>query len=639
MSFIKVFVFCVLLLLLGAEALAQESDSVIMLHQVEVTSSRILEKQSQTRATQTIEKVELIRYSTATLNELLSNNTNITINQYGVSGISSVSMRGGNANHTAILWNGFNLQDPLNGEFNLALSTISIIDEIDINYGGNSALYGSGAVGGTIKLNNKANYYAGLSAGIQQSFGSFGQQSSLADVSYGTKKLFLRTRLFYSAAENDFEYVNFAKKDHPIDTLDRAAVKHYGFLQELYYRINEKNEFNTQFWYQDNYSEISPNMTVTDGYATQYDEFYRWAAAYNRESKYIDLEIRNGLFFSKQNFIKPEIQLDVNHISLNNVTEAIGNYKINDKSSVLMGVNNNYNKVRSDNYNTTQVLNKTAFFISYKLEIQDKIFLNANLRTEAVASVFKPLTYGLKAEVYVLKNFSINTNISKNYRTPNFNDLYWVGAYAKGNPDLKDEEGYSADLGLNYQKTKGRFKINTNISAYYSKFSNLIYWQPDGDFWSPQNKKLVMTQGLEFRMNTSYNFTKTLTAFLNINYTYTDASLKEKADNESDDVLNKQLVYIPYYQANGLLGLQYKKIRADIIFKYVGQRYTTADNKSWLDKYMLTDVNLNYSYDYKKINVNVFAKANNIFNTEYMVREWYPTPLMNYEIGLKIMYN
>jgi len=247
MTFIKIFVFYVLLLLLSVEALAQESDSIIILHQVEVKSSRILEKQSQTRSTQTIEKVELIRYSTATLNDLLSNNTNITINQYGVSGISSVSMRGGNANHTAILWNGFNLQDPLNGEFNLGLSTISIIDEIDINYGGNSALYGSGAVGGTIKLNNKADYYSGLSAGIQQSFGSFGQQSSLADISYGTKKLFLRTRIFYSATENDFEYVNFAKKDHPIDTLERAAVKHYGFLQELYYKINEKNVFNTQF--------------------------------------------------------------------------------------------------------------------------------------------------------------------------------------------------------------------------------------------------------------------------------------------------------------------------------------------------------------------------------------------------------
>jgi len=639
MSFKGFFVFCVLLLLLRAEALPQETDSIIILHQVEVKSSRILEKQSQTRSTQTIEKIELIRYSTATLNDLLSNNTNITINQYGVSGISSVSMRGGNANHTAILWNGFNLQDPLNGEFNLALSTISIIDEIDINYGGNSALYGSGAVGGTIKLNNKANYYSGLSAGIQQSFGSFGRQSSLADVSYGTKKLFLRTRVFYSATENNFEYVNFAKKDHPIDTLKRAAAMHYGFLQELYYKINENNEFNTQFWYQDNYSEISPNMTVTDGYATQYDEFYRWAAAYNKETKYIDFEIRNGLFFSKQNFIKPEIQLDVNHISLNNVTEAIGNYKINDKGSVLLGVNNNYNKVKSDNYNSAQVLNKTAFFLSYKLEIQDKIFLNANLRTETVAAVFKPLTYGLKAEIYLFKGISVNTNISKNYRTPNFNDLYWVGAYAKGNSDLKDEEGYSADLGFNYQKTKGSFKANTNVTAYYSKFSNLIYWQPDGDFWSPQNKKLVITQGLEFRLNTSYSFTKALSAFLNLNYTYTDASLKEKADNESDDVLNKQLIYIPYYQANGLLGLQYKKIRADIILKYVGQRYTTADNKSWLDKYMLTDVNLNYSIDYKKININVFAKANNIFNTEYMVREWYPTPLMNYEIGLKIMYN
>ena len=85
--------------------------------------------------------------------------------------------------------------------------------------------------------------------------------------------------------------------------------------------------------------------------------------------------------------------------------------------------------------------------------------------------------------------------------------------------------------------------------------------------------------------------------------------------------------------------MQYKKFRSDITIKYVGQRYTSADNKQWLDKYILTDINLSYSHVYKKINGRIFIKANNIFNTAYMVRAWYPTPLINYEIGLKITYN
>ncbi len=638
MSFYKL-LFIWIILLISFEAYAQETDSIIILKQTEVKAFRIKDNQATTRSTQQIKKIALTTYSTNTLNDLLSKNTNITINQYGVSGLSSVSMRGGNANHTAVLWNGFNLQDPLNGEFNLSLSSVNIIDKINIHYGGNSALFGSGAVGGIIQLSNKAYYNSGIKVSAQQSFGSFGKQTSLFDMSYGTHKLFLRTRVFYSSIKNDFEYVNFAKNDHPIDTLKRAAIKQYGFLQEAYYKINKKHSFNTQFWYQNNYREIPPNMTVTDGYSTQYDEFSRLAFAYNKKGEKLDLEIRNGLFLSKINYIKPDIILNVHHSSLNNVTEGIVNYRLTKHNSFLFGINNNYIKGESDNFIQAEILNKTAIFLSYKLEIKNKVLLTANIRKEVVNAVFKPITYGVKAEYFITKSLVISSNLSKNYRTPNFNDLFWIGAYARGNPDLKDEDGFSADLGLNQRINTNKLDLECNISAYYSKFSNLIKWQPIGDIWIPQNKKMVTTKGLEVRLNTKYQFTNTTIGFFNINYTYTDSELTQKAENESDNVLYKQLIYIPYYQANGLLGFQYKKIRADIIVQYVGQRYTSADNENWLDQYIVTDINLNYTFNYKKISSMFFAKANNIFNTQYMVREWYPTPLINYEIGLKIMYN
>ena len=516
MTYIKL-IFFWLLLFSASVSYGQQPDSVIVLKQVEIIATRILEKQTETRSTQVIKKAVLKTYSTSTLNDLLSKNTNITINQYGTSGLSSVSMRGGNANHTAVLWNGFNIQDPLNGEFNLSLSTIGIIDEISINYGGASALFGSGAVGGTISLANKAKYDSKFGIGVQQSFGSFGKQNSIANISYGTKKLYLKTRVFYSYIENDFEYENRAKKDYPIETLQNSAVKQYGILQEAYYKINYKNELNAQVWYQNNYSEIAPNMTISNGFATQYDEFLRIATSYKRKGEKIDLEVRNGFFTSKLNFIKPEINLDATHTALNNITEAIVNYKLNKKNLVLLGTNNNYIISQSDNFNKTESLNKIAFFISHKFHIKNKFFITSNIRTEAVNTAFKPITYGLKAEYYINKQFSANTNISKNYRTPNFNDLYWMGPYAKGNSQLKDEDGYSMDLGINHRINKEKFSIETNLTSYYSKFSNLIHWQSEGTIWSPQNKKLVVSKGIEFRTNSSIKITKNLLTFININ--------------------------------------------------------------------------------------------------------------------------
>ena len=53
--------------------------------------------------------------------------------------------------------------------------------------------------------------------------------------------------------------------------------------------------------------------------------------------------------------------------------------------------------------------------------------------------------------------------------------------------------------------------------------------------------------------------------------------------------------------------------------------------------YILTNISANYKVYYKAFNFNFFAKANNIFNIEYMVMEWYPMPKVNYEFGIKII--
>ncbi len=638
MSFIKLLVFGIIMVFVF-ELSAQQTDTSATLSGVEIKAKPILQNQSDTKSTQNISKVALKTYSTSSLNELLSKTANITIKQYGASGISSVSMRGGNANHTAVLWNGFNLQDPLNGEFNLAQSSLNIVDEISVNYGGNSALFGSGAVGGIIALNNKAKFNSGLAGSIQQSVGSFGKTNTLASISYGNKKLFFKTRAFYSYIENDFEYTNSAKGNSPTEILQNSAVKQYGILQEAYYLIDNKSKISTQLWYQKNHSQISPNMTVSNGYSNQYDDVLRIATAYNRKFNNWDLTIRNGIAAATQNYVDDNIYLDAVHKSFNNITDVIANYKLNKTNSLLAGINNDFNRCESDNYADTMTINKTALFVSYKYQKDNKLMLNGNIRSEILNGEIMPATYGLKIEYYVFNFLTINSNLSKNHHTPNFNDLYWVGPGASGNPDLVDEDGYSADIGSNFFINKKRFMINANATAYFSRFSDLIMWQEIDGIWMPQNKKLVDTKGVEFRANGEFKHTKNIKTFASITYTYTSSKLKGELTEENKNVIDKQLVYIPLYQANANVGITAYGVSLAVSVKYVGQRYIYEDNSDWLDGYILTDLNLNYSIKDKKLRADVFAKANNIFNTEYMIRNWYPTPMINYELGIKLYIN
>ena len=58
--------------------------------------------------------------------DFLQNNTPLSIKAYGT-GLATVSMRGTGSSHTAIVWNGFSIQNALNGLVDLPLNEMGEI--------------------------------------------------------------------------------------------------------------------------------------------------------------------------------------------------------------------------------------------------------------------------------------------------------------------------------------------------------------------------------------------------------------------------------------------------------------------------------------------------------------------------------
>ena len=108
------------------------------------------------KKTISIDSLTLSRYNTSSLSELLSHQSAIHIKSYGNGNIATTSMRGGNANHTAILWNGLNIQNAMLGQTDLSIIPSAFFDQISLEYGGASAMWGSGAIGGSIHLKNNS---------------------------------------------------------------------------------------------------------------------------------------------------------------------------------------------------------------------------------------------------------------------------------------------------------------------------------------------------------------------------------------------------------------------------------------------------------------------------------------------------
>ncbi|MFV0231755.1 Plug domain-containing protein [Empedobacter falsenii] len=100
------------------------------------------------------------------LTQVLQAQTPLYFKENGRGMVSSPSFRGTLASHTAVVWNGINVNSQTTGQTDFNLFTSNSFDGMIVKPGGGSIAYGTGAIGGTIHLLNKTEYNKGLNQKI-----------------------------------------------------------------------------------------------------------------------------------------------------------------------------------------------------------------------------------------------------------------------------------------------------------------------------------------------------------------------------------------------------------------------------------------------------------------------------------------
>lgn len=122
--------------------------------QIVVTASLEAEPRNQTTATTDVIGREEIEARQATsVADLLRTVPGMDIVQSGGPGQqASLFTRGTRSNHTLVLWNGVELNDPYFGGFNWAFLPTDGVERVEVVRGPFSALYGSAALGGVVQV-------------------------------------------------------------------------------------------------------------------------------------------------------------------------------------------------------------------------------------------------------------------------------------------------------------------------------------------------------------------------------------------------------------------------------------------------------------------------------------------------------
>lgn len=613
---------CLLGLWLGAFA---QADTLIALPEVQITAPEL---RSQTTGGQDRQwdTNDLQPLAHTNLADWLVREGGLFLKTYGNGSIATTSIRGGSAGHTSVLWNGLPVQSPMLGQLDFSLFPTGFIDRAQLIYGGNSAAWGSGAIGGVVQLQNQPPPDSTVLLESQSTLGSFGFFDQQLSAKYNKGRWSSDTRILHRRAKNDFPYRLLP--DLPEKRQTNAALQQNGLLQSLYFRPRPHQQLAIHLWGQLSEREVPPTTVQNESLARQEDRFIRTALHWRSITNNGIWQARLGVFHEVLDYQDEKILLESNTGFWTVQGEVNRRWAWAKHHSVELGIQQSWLTARADAYEQPPQQWRSAPFAAYRYE-RGPWQLQFNLRQEVVDGRFLPIVPGIGGKLAVSNWLSLRAKVSRNYRLPTFNDLYWQPG---GNPDLLPESGWSQEGGIQLHSPS----LSYNITAFNRQIENWILWsQAEGQlFWAANNITRVWSRGLEQRVNwqgTLANWQCKIHLGFDLLRSTNEVAL-DKPRLEA----GQQLIYTPEQQAFAGIDLHTQHWSWQYRHTYTGSVRT--QNTDDLAAYHLGQTSLSYQLGTSAWNARLFVHINNLWNTTYRVIERRAMPGRNFQVGMHLQF-
>ncbi len=594
-----------------------------------------------------IDSTNLALYSGRSVGEFLMMQTPLYIKEYGAGMLASVSFRGTGAGHTAFVWNGVSIGSQTLGEVDFSQMPTFIFDNLSVQFGGASSLFGSDAIGGSIVVEGNipafksTNKYFSPKLFLQQKIGSFGRNNTNLGFILENKNIISQTKIYHNTAKNDFS-VSGKENKH-------AMFRNAGFLQEFAFKLPKNQYILFKTWYHNAFIEL-PNQT-----STQKDQNLRVMADYFKETNLV-------VYNAKLAYIKDIMYFNEEKIQTERFVGTVGaEISLNNRLNIRLGGNINYILMNVDNYvtstNTKQPTEtRNDVFALVRWQAQKRLAMSVNLRQTFVSGfrgAFAP-SFGVE---YQLKNTSSNirnnqqkntlillkSNISHNYRVPTLNSRYWQPG---GNPNIRPESSYNAEIGISATHQRNNFEFKSNLTTYQNYVKDWILWHPNttnGNFWTPDNLREVRIRGAELDgaisyKNNSQNRKSFKSAKIGANYAYTQSTNLKGIDENDTNSAGKQLPYVPFNRITAFFEVFFGRNFISGQTQYTDVRFLTTDNGEFVKPFVVGNLNFGRNMTMKIQNkeqkINVSMQINNIFNLNYTNVGANMMPPRNFELNL-----
>ncbi len=560
-------------------------------------------------------KDTLTEKNSVSLTDALRFNTSIYFKENGYGMVSSPSFRGTTASQTAVIWNGIPVNSQLNGQTDFNTINSENYDEILVRSGGGSVQYGSGAIGGSIHLNDEQKFNQPLENELLLSYGSFNTQKVNYTSSYGAKKWTFGLGVNYNASDNDYKYLGTDQKNK------NGEFSNYNVNANLAHFIGENHLLklfhNTYFGDRNfsgtltapsnsNYkSTTSRSLLEWNHFSADFSGKLKVAYLYEKYKFFINKNISEFSFGKAKNTIlNYDFKYYLGDVKLNAIVEY--NYTKGEGSSILID---------------ERVITSGTVLISH--EISNKISYDVSLRQDFVKTYDSPFLFAVTGKYNLTKFYTTTLNASRNYRIPTFNDLFWSPG---GNLNLLPESSIQGEWGHIFKKPNYQLQV----VGYYISSKDLIQWRPRLDgIWAPINVESSRQYGGEFEFIFSQKFGKHFFDWSGV-YAYTISE---------DQSTSNQLMYVPRHKITSNLSYSHKKWNSYLQTLYTGEVFTTTDESSSLPGFTITNIGIERKIDFTSgLQITFGLKTNNLFNKAYQNMAFRPMPNRNIQTQIIIKF-
>lgn len=587
---------------------------------------------------QRIDSASLTQVRYQNIGDVLSAYTPIAFKNYGPGQLSTASFRGTSANHTAVLWNGLNINAPTLGQTDFSTIPVAGFDQLSVQYGSAASVVGSDAVGGSILLESRASATPfHVSDGRQRE--SFRNHQSRTDVRYATRlsdqwAFSGKTALYDGRMNNDYP-----KPTRNTYALLPTETFQKGVVQDLHLHSRNDQEISAHVWLTDNKLTLTPEdvqgreMTRTTAYRTM----VRYQV---RTLTLRTAWVRDVIDYAKGDLSHPDHSVTDKFSSRieKDFTLNIGG----DLNPVAVKTGGEWTHYRSrvPGYARSPVSeNRTDFFLLTRWQPTARVTTSFNLRQGLVTGFNPPFTPSVGLEYSLIQkplyNLVAKGSYGRSYRVPTLNERYWKDL---GNPDIRPETGWNKEIGVE-QTFKAAFggTIRASATFYHNRIKDWTYWNPTRNY-RVENLQQVLARGIELQLNYQRQ-TGLWRTGLDAGYAFNKSSQEKAYDNYSQDIIGKQLVYVPEHTANANAFVQFKSTKLTGQLQAASKRYTTFDNSQFLDGYGLLNLLAEHTFAFYKFKLVLQGQVRNVTDTFYLNVRNNAMPGRSFALSLTFSYD